>query len=161
MAKRYYTVWSVEFENDSRAKVSLSRSRKVRDNDYDKSLENAGIANNGYITDFSDSYVNFVGKAVNQLKKYEIKERDRIYCDIDISNEPYVDKDGNKAYPKGYKHTVYEFELPGSSEDDTTPAQTPKNIDREPRVGADVPAPQSAPVTSTIDDAEDEDSLPF
>ena len=55
MAKRYYTVWSVEFENDNRAKVSLSRSRKVRDNDYDKSLENAGIANKGYITDFSDS----------------------------------------------------------------------------------------------------------
>lgn len=159
MAKRYYTVWSVEFENDNRAKVSLSRSRKVRDNDYDKSLENAGIANNGYITDFSDSYVNFVGKAVNQLKKYEIKERDRIYCDIDISNEPYVDKDGNKAYPKGYKHTVYEFELPGSSEDDTTPAQTPKNIDREPRVGADqVPA---APVTSTVEDADNDEELPF
>ena len=36
MAKRYYTVWSVEFENDNRAKVSLSRSSKVRDNDYDK-----------------------------------------------------------------------------------------------------------------------------
>ena len=34
MAKRYYTVWSVEFENDNRAKVSLSRSRKVRDNDH-------------------------------------------------------------------------------------------------------------------------------
>ena len=42
MAKHYYTVWAVDFENDNRAKVSLSRSRKVRDNDYDKSLENAG-----------------------------------------------------------------------------------------------------------------------
>lgn len=134
MAKRYYTVWSVEFENDNRAKVSLSRSRKVRDNDYDKSLENAGIANNGYITDFSDSFVNFVGKAVNQLKKYDIKEKDRIYCDIDITNEPYVDKDGKKAYPKGFKHTVYEFELPGSSEEEGQPAQTPKNIDRAPIV---------------------------
>ena len=29
MAKRYYTVWSVEFENDNRAQVSVSRSRKV------------------------------------------------------------------------------------------------------------------------------------
>lgn len=134
MAKRYYTVWSVEFENDNRAKVSLSRSRKVRDNDYDKSLEDAGIANNGYITDFSDSFVNFVGKAVNQLKKYDIKEKDRIYCDIDITNEPYVDKDGKKAYPKGFKHTVYEFELPGSSEEEGQPAQTPKNIDRAPIV---------------------------
>ena len=134
MAKRYYTVWSVEFENDNRAKVSLSRSRKVRDNDYDKSLENAGIVNNGYITDFSDSFVNFVGKAVNQLKKYDIKEKDRIYCDIDITNEPYVDKDGKKAYPKGFKHTVYEFELPGSSEEEGQPAQTPKNIDRAPIV---------------------------
>lgn len=134
MAKRYYTVWSVEFENDNRAKVSLSRSRKVRDNDYDKSLENAGIANNGYITDFSDSFVNFVGKAVNQLKKYDIKEKDRIYCDIDITNEPYVDKNGKKAYPKGFKHTVYEFELPGSNEEEGQPAQTPKNIDRAPIV---------------------------
>ena len=134
MAKRYYTVWSVEFENDNRAKVSLSRSRKVRDNDYDKLLENAGIANNGYITDFSDSFVNFVGKAVNQLKKYDIKEKDRIYCDIDITNEPYVDKDGKKAYPKGFKHTVYEFELPGSNEEEGQPAQTPKNIDRAPIV---------------------------
>ena len=43
----------------------------------DKSLENAGIANNGYITDFSDSFVNFVGKAVNQLKKYDIKALSR------------------------------------------------------------------------------------
>ena len=134
MAKRYYTVWSVEFENDNRAKVSLSRSRKVRDNDYDKSLENAGIANNGYITDFNNSFVNFVGKAVNQLKKYDIKKKDRIYCDIDITNEPYVDKDGKKAYPKGFKHTVYEFELPGSNEEEGQLAQTPKNIDRAPIV---------------------------
>ena len=134
MAKRYYTVWSVDFEGDNRAKVSLSRSRKVKDNDYDKSLEKAGIAKNGYITDFSDSFVNFVGKAANQLKKYEIKEQDRIYCDIEISNEPYVDKDGNKAYPKGFKHTVYEFELPGSTEEEGKPAQMPKNIDRAPRV---------------------------
>ena len=136
MAKHYYTVWSVDFEAENRAKVSLTRSRKVKDTSYDKALEEAGGAKNGYITDFSDSYVNFVGKAVNQLKKYEIKERDRIYADIDISNEPYV-KDGQVAYMKGYKHTVYEFELPGSSEDGTTPAQTPKNIDRAPIVADD------------------------
>ena len=134
MAKHYYTVWSVDFENDNRAKVSLSRSRKVRDNDYDKSLENAGIAKNGYITDFSDSFVNFVGKAANQLKKYDIKERDRIYADIEISNEPYVGQDGNPAYLKGFKHTVYEFELPGSNEEEGQPAKTPKNIDRAPIV---------------------------
>ena len=64
MAKRYYTVWAVDFEGDNRAKVSLSRSRKVKDNDYDKSLEKAGIAKNGYITDFSDSFVNFVGNCI-------------------------------------------------------------------------------------------------
>ena len=102
MAKHYYTVWSVDFENGNRAKVSLSRSRKVRDNDYDKSLENAGIAKNGYITDFRDSFVNFVGKSVNQLKKYDIKEGDRIYADIEISNEPYVGQDGKPAYLKGF-----------------------------------------------------------
>lgn len=134
MAKRYYTVWSVEFENDNRAKVSLSRSRKVRNNDYDKSLENAGIAKNGYITDFSDSFVNFVGKAVNQLKKYDIKERDRIYADIEISNEPYVGQDGKPAYLKGFRHIVYEFELPGSNEEEGQPAKTPKNIDKAPIV---------------------------
>lgn len=134
MAKHYYTVWSVEFENDNRAKVSLSRSRKVRDNDYDKSLEAAGIAKNGYITDFRDSFVNFVGKSVNQLKKYDIKEGDRIYADIEISNEAYVGQDGNPAYLKGFKHTVYEFELPGSNEEEGQPAKTPKNIDRAPIV---------------------------
>ncbi len=155
MAKHYYTVWSVEFEGENRAKVSLSRSRKVKDNSYDKALEEAGGAKNGYITDFSDSYVNFVGKAVNQLKKYDIKERDRIYADIEISNEPYV-KDGQVAYMKGFKHTVYEFELPGSSEDDSTPAQTPKNIDRAPRVAKEEPYEEE----STMDDIDTEED-PF
>ena len=129
MAKHYYTVWSVDFEGENRAKVSLSRSRKVKDNSYDKQLEEAGGAKNGYITDFSDSYVNFVGKAVNQLKKYDIKEKDRIYADIEISNEPYV-KDGQVAYMKGYKHTVYEFELPGSSEDDSQPSACARKAQR-------------------------------
>lgn len=155
MAKHYYTVWKVEFEGENRAKVSLSRSRKLKDSSYDKSLEEAGAAKNGYITDFSDSFVNFVGKAVNQLKKYDIKERDRIYADIEISNEPYV-KDGQVAYMKGFKHTVYEFELPGSSEDDSQPAQTPKNIDRAPRVADEEPYEPE----SDIEDI-DEDENPF
>lgn len=148
MAKRYYTVWSVEFENDNRAKVSLSRSRKVRNNDYDKSLENAGIAKNGYITDFSDSFVNFVGKAVNQLKKYDIKERDRIYADIEISNEPYVGQDGKPAYLKGFRHIVYEFELPGSNEEEGQPAKTPKNIDK-------------APIVAESEESDSEEENPF
>lgn len=155
MAKRYYTVWKIEFDGDNRAQVSLSRSRKLKDNSYDKNLEKAGAAKSGYINDFSDSFVHFVGKAVNQLKKYDIKEKDRIYCDIDVTNEPYVDKDGNVAYPKGYRHTVYEFELPGSSEDDTQPAQTPKNIDRAPRVAEDEPYEES-----TMDDIDTEED-PF
>lgn len=139
MAKHYYTVWGVNFENDNRAVVSLSRSRRVKEgSSYDKALEDAGGARNGYITDFRDSYVNFVGKAVSQLKKYGIQERDRIYADIEISNEPYV-KNGQIEYMKGFKHTVYEFDLPGSSQDDTKPAQTPKNIDRAPRVAEDEP----------------------
>lgn len=152
MAKRYYTVWSVDFENDNKAKVSLSRSRKVKDNSYDKKLEDAGIANNGYITEFSDSFVEFIGKAANQLKKYDIKARDRIYCDIEITNEPYVDKDGKKAYPKGYKHKVYEFELPGSSDKEGQPADVNqiRNFDRPPIVD-DKPASKT----------EEDDSLPF
>lgn len=130
MAKRYYTVWSVEFENDNRAKVSLSRSRKVRDNSYDNSLVKAGIAKNGYVTDFSDSYVNFVGKSVNQLKKHNIQKGDRIYADIEISNEPFVGKDGNVGYPKGYKHTVYEFDLPDEVNNN-------RNYDKAPVVAND------------------------
>ena len=31
MAKHYYTVWKVEFEGENRAKVSLSRCRKLTD----------------------------------------------------------------------------------------------------------------------------------
>ena len=109
MAKRYYTVWKVDFEGDNKAIVSLSRTRKAKDNDFDKRLEKAGGVKNGYITDFRDSFVNFVGKSVNQLKKYDIKEKDTIYADIEISNEPYIVKDRNLAYMKGFKHTVYEF----------------------------------------------------
>lgn len=151
MAKHYYSVWGVEYEGDQRATVSLSRSRRIKDNSYDKKLEEAGVAKKGYITDFRDSYVRFVGKAVNQLKKYDIKDGDRIYADIEISNEPYLDKDGNVAYMKGFRHTVYEFELPDGNEGGE-PAKTPRNIDRAPRVKDE----EEANPWSTNEEAEDE-----
>lgn len=150
MSKRYYKVWNVEYDEERKtAQVNMTRSRKSRDNDYDKRLEKAGGVKNGYVQEFSDSYVQFTGKAFNQLKKYEIKNGDTIVADIEVTNEPYVDKDGNLAYPKGYRHKVFEFELPGSSEDGTTPAQTPRNMDRPPIVA------------ETSEEVDNEDDLPF
>ncbi len=144
--RRYYRVWKVEFDGEHKAIVELSRSRKARENNtYDENLIRIGGFKGGYITAFRDSYVNFIGKAVEQLKKYGIKEGDTIVADIDISNEPYV-KDGAIAYRKGFTHTVREFELPGSSNEPGQPAQTPKNIDRAPIVN---------------DSTTDEDDLPF
>lgn len=163
MSKKYYKVWNVEFdENRKTATVDMTRSRKARDNEYDKRLENAGGVRNGYIQEFKDSYVQFAGKAFNQLKKYEVKSGDTIIADVEVFNEPYVDKDGNLAYLKGFRHKVFEFELPGSSQDGTTPANTNqiKNFDRDPRVGADTQNTDkkdySEPVPTDVDD-----DLPF
>lgn len=109
----FFTVWEID-DDGKKATVRMTSSRKVRDDE--KSLVEHKIAKNGYVNT-SWSFVNFVGKAYNQLKKYEIKEGSRITkLNMKIQMEPYWDsKNEVVAYPKNPKLTVFEFELPETS----------------------------------------------
>jgi len=109
----FFTIWEID-DDGKKATVRMTSSRKVRDDE--KSLVEHKIAKNGYVNT-SWSFVNFVGKAYNQLKKYEIKEGSRITkLNMKIQMEPYWDsKNEVVAYPKNPKLTVFEFELPETS----------------------------------------------
>lgn len=131
-----FKVWDIKEDPNSKdvSLVRVSESRKVRDNNYDKNLEAHEIAKNGYVsTNWYD--FRFIGKAHNQLNKY-VQVGDTITnLDATLEKEPYWDENSQSiAYPKNVRITVFEFELPGGSEEEGQPAKTPKNIDRAPRI---------------------------
>lgn len=106
----FFTVWEID-DDGKKATVRMTSSRKVRDEE--KTLIEHNVAKNGYVNT-SWSFVQFVGKAYNQLKKYEIKPGDRITkLNMRIQQEPYWDKDNEQiGYPKNPRFTVFDFELP-------------------------------------------------
>lgn len=129
-------VWEIK-DDPNNPKVSFvraSESRPIKDTDYDKGLAEKGIAKNGFVsTNWFE--IKFVGKANNQLKKY-IQVGDSISkLEASFDKEPYWNnKEGKIVYPSIPKITVYQFELPGGSDEEGQPAQTPRNIDRAPRI---------------------------
>ena len=137
----FFTVWEID-DDGKKATVRMTSSRKVRDDE--KVLIDHKIAKNGYVNT-SWSFVNFVGKAYNQLKKYEIASGGKITnVKMQIKMEPYWDKDNECiAYPKNPKLTVFEFELPE--------AKGKSNIDKAPVVEEEVEEPTT----------ETEDEYPF
>lgn len=155
----YLKIWEIEDDpNTNNVKVvRVSSSRKVKeDSNYDKSLEEHGIAKNGYV---STTWYNlrFVGKAFNQLSKYNVQVGDVITnVEASIEKEPYWDSNNQAVtYPKNIKMTVFGFELPGSTSEEGQPAKTPKNIDRAPIVSDE-------PANISQDYAVDEDDdMPF
>lgn len=151
MAKLYYRIGDVEQINDSVARVALFRRRKTTD--YDKDLVEAGGAKNGYVTTYSNGFVEFIGKKVvsklmDAVKDYpevekefngkkrtvrEVSGKVAIQADIAITNEPYV-SNGKVLNPKGYKHTVYDFDLGDNTTAPATPATkttAPKEVDED------------------------------
>jgi hypothetical protein len=132
-----YTIWEI-VDHEKSATIRMACGRKVKENDtYDDARIEHGIAKNGYVnTNFYN--VDFVGKAYNQLKKYEIDEGSKITnLKVKFDSEPrwlneYTNKSGEKItahvdYPKTPKIKVFEFELP-----EANPSRT--NLDKAPIV---------------------------
>lgn len=111
----FFTVWEID-DDGKKATVRMTSSRKVRDEE--KTLIEH-VAKNGYVNT-SWSFVQFVGKAYNQLKKYEIKPGDKITkLNMRIQQEPYWDKENEQVgYPKNPRFTVFDFELPQANSGD-------------------------------------------
>ena len=92
---QYATVWKIENKGNY-SEVSLSTSRKDKaTGDYKNS---------------NWSFVRFVGDA--QAKIDLLSRQTRIVIKgMGISLEPYMNKDGEKAYPKNPQFVVFNFEL--------------------------------------------------
>lgn len=104
-----FTVWEID-DDGKKAIVRMTSGRKVKE-DEKTLIEH--VAKNGYVNT-SWSFVQFVGKAYNQLKKYEIKPGDKITkVNMQIKQEPYwAEGEAMVLYPRTPKFTVFDFELP-------------------------------------------------
>lgn len=105
------TIWQID-DDGKKAIVKMSSTRKV-DEEKDKTLIEHGIAKNGYVSTYW-SFVQFVGKAYNKLKKDEVKEKTRITnLTIKLQQEPYWDFNNSQVgYLKNPKIVVFDFEYP-------------------------------------------------
>lgn len=91
----YFTVWDITVE-DRRVLVNATTSKKDK--------------RSGEYVNSSWSYMNFVGNAY--AKACKLNRRDRITnLEFGLTNEQYVDKDGNKVYPKSPRIVVFDFEV--------------------------------------------------
>lgn len=89
------TVWNVE-DKGNYSVVKLSTARKNKDS--------------GEYINSSWSFVRFLGRAHEKVN--ELSERDRIVILAgSISLEPYIDKEGNKAWPKNPQILVFDWEF--------------------------------------------------
>lgn len=145
-----FTVWDID-DNGKSAVVRMSTSRKIREDE--KSLLGCEKLNkNGYIST-SWSFVNFVGKAYNQLKKYEVSEKTRITnLDMRVEQEPYFNEETQQVvYKNSPRYTVFEFELANFDNNARTGFDAAPKVAEEPKV-----ATKQAPVPSVPEMSEDE-----
>jgi hypothetical protein len=94
---QFVTVWKVE-DKQNYASVDVSTSRK------DKKT--------GEYVNSNWKYVRFVGNAYNDDLVNMPKQTRIVIKAGGISSEPYVDKDGNKAWPKYPGIVVFAWEYP-------------------------------------------------
>jgi len=92
------TVWKVE-DKGKYALVQMSSSRKDK-----KKPEGEQWINSTW------SFVRFVGKAHDAVLNVEKATRIQL-LQAALSNESYLDKEGNKAYPKTPQFVVFDFEF--------------------------------------------------
>ena len=93
--KAFFKVWDIEIL-EKFAKVNMQTGRKDKMTDQ-------------YINS-KWNYVRFVGDAFTKAK--HLKQGDKITgVRASLSNEAYVNRDGEKVYPKFYQLTVFDFEL--------------------------------------------------
>jgi hypothetical protein len=115
------TIWKIE-DKETYALVQFSSSRK------DKT--------SGEYKNSSWSFVRFVGDAYKKIGELQPKARIALKG-AGISIEPYVDKNGEKKYPKNPQIVVFNWDF----------------------VEANAETTDSAPVVKSSDD--DDDDLPF
>jgi hypothetical protein len=114
------TIWEIE-DKDSYAIVKMGTSRKDK--------KTGEYANSNW------SFVRFVGNAYKDIG--QLKERDRIVIKAGgISQEPYIDKEGTKKWPKSPQIVVFAWEFPEPS--DGSPKRG-ANMDMPPVVEDDLP----------------------
>jgi len=109
------TFWKIVEDKDTYATVSISTSRR----DKDKVWHNSNW-----------SFVRFVGNAYKGLS--ELEEKDKIVIKSGtIEREPYVDKNGDKQWPKSEKITVFAWEKyePENRENNGGGMDTPPKVD--------------------------------
>jgi hypothetical protein len=115
---QYVTIWEVE-DKGSYSLVKMSTSRKNK--------------KTGEYLNSNWSFVRFVGDA--HTKASELKRQDRIVLKgAGISQEPYKDANGNKAYPKNPQFVVFNFEYPEAKSND-------RDMDNPPVVSDDEELP--------------------
>lgn len=131
----FFTVWEID-DDGKKATIRMSCSRKVKDNET--SLIEHNIAKRGYVST-NWNFVQFVGKAYNKLKKYEIKSGDRITkLNAKIQQEPYWNNTEQMvAYPRNPQIVVFDFELPETG--------TQSNLDKAPAVEKEEETKPQAP----------------
>lgn len=91
----YGNIWKVE-NKGKWSSVNFSTSRKDRDN------EGKAVFSNW-------SFVGFVGKAHEKVQG--MGDGTRVLLKGTVSKEPYIDKDGQTAYPKNPQFKVYDLEV--------------------------------------------------
>ena len=94
---QFATVWEVE-DKETYALVKFSTSRKDKKTDE-------------YLNT-SWSFVRFVGNAYNDDLLHMPKQTRIVIKSGGISNEPYIDKEGNKAWSKQPKVVVFAWGYP-------------------------------------------------
>jgi hypothetical protein len=117
---QYAVVWEID-DKGTYAVVKLGTSRKDKKTDT--------YLNSNW------SFVRFVGNAYKDIG--ELKEKDRIVIKSGgISQEPYLDKDGVKKWPKNPGIVVFAWEFPQPS--DGSPKRG-TNMDTPPVVEDELP----------------------
>jgi hypothetical protein len=122
--QQYATVWEVE-DHDTYATVKLGTSRKDKKTD--------SYLNSNW------SFVKFVGNAYPSI--LEVSPKTKIIIKSGgISQEPYVNKEGVRAWPKNPQTVVFAWDYP---EDTDSPRHS--SIDNNPK----------------MDNSEDTEDMPF
>ena len=96
------TVWEIE-DRGNFANVKISTSRKDK-----RITEGSPWVNTNWFS-------KFVGEAYKKIDQISPKTRIEIVSGT-ISQEGYIDKDGNKAWPKSAQITIFDFSVLSESE---------------------------------------------
>lgn len=118
-------VWEIE-DKGNFANIKLSTSRK------DKRITEG----NQWVN--TNWFSKFVGEAYKKIDQLSPKTRIEIISGT-VSQESYIDKDGNRAWPKSAQVTIFDFSVLSKSEGGS--------------VGFDKPP--------AVSDEDDPDSIPF